>query len=113
LYTYLANANFIFIHTINLSNKLIKILQKVQLGFLTNFDETEVYLTAPEAAELAHMNQDNLSPRLVNPTCFKTVLLNGITVYSNNKMIEALAEVINHHDIWTDNKEFANMSKKE
>jgi hypothetical protein len=101
------------VHTVNLSDKLIKIPQKVWLGFLTNFDETKAYLAAPEAAKLAYMNQDNLSPRLVNPTHSKTVLLNSITVYGNNKIIETLAEIINHYNIWTDNREFANVPEKE
>ncbi len=94
-------------HAVNLSDKLIKILSKIRLDFLTDFDETEVYLAEFEAAELAcidqnnlsHFDQDNLSCRLVNSTYSETVLLSSITVYSNKEIIKALSEIINCHDI--------------
>ena len=94
-------------HAVNLSDKSVKILSKVKLDFLTNFDETEIYLVKFKAAELAHINQDNishfdqdnLSHRLVNFTHFKTVLLSDITVYSNEKIVRTLNEIINYHDI--------------
>jgi len=44
LYAHLVNANFIFVHAVNLSDKLVKILSKIRLDFLTDFDKTEVYL---------------------------------------------------------------------
>ena len=107
LYAYLTNANFIFVHAVNLFDKSIKILLKVRLDFLINFDKTEVYLVKSEAAELAcvdqenlsHFDQDNLSCRLVNSTCSETVLLSDITVYDNEEIIRALSEIINHYDI--------------
>ena len=94
-------------HAVNLSDKSVKILSKVRLDFLTDFDETEVYLVKLKAAELAHINQDNishfdqdnLSHRLVNFTCFKTVLLSSITVYNNEEIIRTLSKIINYHDI--------------
>jgi len=94
-------------HAINLSDKLIKILSKVRLDFLTNFNKTEVYLVKFKAVELAcidqdnllHFNQDNLLYRLVNSTCSETVLLSSITVYSNKEIVKALSEIINYHDI--------------
>ena len=101
------NANFIFMHAVNLSDKSIKILLKVRLDFLINFDEIEVYLAESEAAELAcvdqnnllHFNQDNLSHRLVNSTCSETVLLSSIIIYHNKEIIRALNKIINYHDI--------------
>ena len=94
-------------HAVNLSDKSIKISSKVRLDFLTDFDEIEVYLVESEAAELAHVDQNNvfhfdqnnLSCRLVNFTCFETVLLSDITVYSNEEIVRALSKIINYHDI--------------
>ena len=91
LYAYLTNANFIFVHAVNLSDKSIKISLKIRLDFLTDFDEIKVYLIKFKAAELAcvdqdnllHFNQDNLSHRLVNSTCFEIVLSSDITIYDN------------------------------
>ena len=68
------NANFIFMHAVNLFDKLIKILSKIKLDFFINFNKTEVYLAESEAVELAcvdqdnlsYFNQDNLSCRLIN-----------------------------------------------
>ena len=108
-------------HAANLSDKSIKILLKIRLDFLTNFDEIEVYLAESEAAELAcvdqdnlsHFNQDNLSCRLVNSTCFKTVLSSSITVYDNKKIVRALSKIINYHDIWMNYEEFVKISEKE
>src|SRR5438876_12451396 len=93
LYACLVNTNFIFMHAVNLSDKSIKILLKIRLDFLINFDEIEVYLVKSEAAELAcvdqnnllHFNQNNLSYRLVNSTCSETVLLSSITIYDNKE----------------------------
>ena len=107
LYAYLVNANFIFVHAVNLSDKSIKILLKIRLDFLIDFDETEVYLAELKAAELAcidqdnllHFNQDNLSHKLINFTCSETVLLNSITVYDNEEIVRALSKIINCHDI--------------
>jgi len=94
-------------HAINLSDKSIKILLKIRLDFLTDFDEMKVYLVKSEAAELAcidqenlsHFDQDNLSCRLVNSTCSETVLSSDITIYSNEKIVRTLSEIINYHDI--------------
>ena len=80
-------------HAVNLSDKSMKILSKIRLDFLTDFDEIEVYFVELKAAELAcvnqenlsHFDQDNLSCRLVNFICFKTVLLSSIIVYNNKK----------------------------
>ena len=99
------NANFIFVHAVNLSDKLMKISSKIRLDFLTDFDEIEIYLVEFKAAELACINQDNLSHfdqnnlQLINSTHFKTVLLSSITVYSNEQIVKTLNEIINHHDI--------------
>jgi len=60
LYAYLANANFIFMHAVNLSDKLIKISLKIRFDFLINFDKIEIYFIKSEAAELAHIDQNNL-----------------------------------------------------
>ena len=94
-------------HAVNLSDKLIKILLKIKLDFLINFNEIKVYLAEFKAVKLAcidqdnlsHFNQDNLSHRLVNFTCFKTVLLSSITVYNNEEIMRILSKIINHHDI--------------
>jgi len=94
-------------HAVNLSDKLVKISLKVRLDFLTDFNETEVYLIKLKAAELAyvdqdnllHFDQDNLSHRLVNSTCSEIVLSSNITVYNNKEIVKALSEVINYHDI--------------
>ena len=107
------NVNFIFVHTINLSDKPVKISSKVRLDFLINFDKTEAYLAKFKAVKLTCVNQDNLSCKLVNSTCFKTVLLNSIIVYSNEEVVKALSEIIHYHDIWTDHEEFAEVSEKE
>src|SRR5438034_11707210 len=101
------NANFIFVHAVNLSDKSNKILLKIKLDFLINFNKIEVYFAEFKAAELAcvdqdnlsHFNQNNLSCRLVNFTYFKIILLNDITVYSNEKIIRALSKIINCHNI--------------
>jgi len=61
LYAHLVNANFIFVHAVNLSDKLVKISSKIRLDFLINFDKTEIYLVEFEAAELACVDQNNLS----------------------------------------------------
>ncbi len=108
-------------HAVNLSDKSIKILLKVRLDFLINFDKTEVYLAELKAAELvcvdqdnlSHFNQDNLLCRLVNSTCSETVLLSDITVYDNEEIVRALSEIINHHDIWMNCEEFIKVSEKE
>ena len=94
-------------HAVNLSDKSIKISSKVRLDFLTDFDETEVYLAEFKAVELAcidqdnllYFNQDNLSHRLVNSTHSETILLSSITVYSNEKIVRTLSKIINCHDI--------------
>ena len=107
LYAHLVNANFIFMHAVNLSDKSIKILLKVKLDFLINFDEIEVYLVKLKAAELACVNQENLSyfdqnnlsHRLVNFTHSETVLSSDITVYDNKEIVRALSKIINCHDI--------------
>ena len=105
LYAHLANANFIFVHAVNLSDKSIKILLKVRLDFLTDFNETEIYLAEFKAAELACVDQDNLSHfdqdnlQLVNSTCSETVLSSSITVYNNIEIVRTLSKIINHHDI--------------
>ena len=94
-------------HAVNLSDKSIKILSKIKFDFLINFDETEVYFAEFEAAELAcvdqnnllYFNQNNLSCRLVNFTCFETILLSSITVYDNEEIVRTLNKIINHHNI--------------
>ena len=48
-------------HAINLSDKSVKILSKIRLDFLTDFDKIEIYLVKLEAAELACVDQNNLS----------------------------------------------------
>ena len=121
LYVYLINANFIFMHAVNLSDKLIKILLKVRLDFLTDFNKMKVYLAEFKAVKLAHIdqdnlshfNQDNLSHRLVNSTHFETILLNNITVYSNKEIVRTLSKIINHHDIWINHEEFVKVFEKE
>src|SRR5436190_6555585 len=105
LYAYLANANFIFVHAVNLSDKSVKISSKIRLDFLTDFDKTEIYFVELKIAELAHIDQDNLSHfnqdnlQLVNSTCSETVLSSSITVYSNKQIVKTLSEIINCHDI--------------
>ena len=94
-------------HAVNLSDKSIKILSKIRLDFLMNFNEMKVYLVKSEAAELAcidqenlsHFDQNNLSCRLVNSTYSETILLSDITVYSNEEIIKTLSKIINCHDI--------------
>ena len=92
-------------HAVNLSDKSVKISSKIRLDFLINFDKTKIYLIELEAAELAHVDQDNLSHfnqdnlQLVNSTCSETVLLSSITIYNNKQIVKTLSEVINHHDI--------------
>ena len=99
------NANFIFVHAVNLSDKSVKISSKIRLDFLTDFDETEIYLIEFKAAELACVDQDNLSYfdqdnlQLVNSTHFETVLLSDITIYDNKQIVKTLSEIINCHDI--------------
>ena len=61
LYAHLTNANFIFIHAVNLFDKLIKISSKIRFNFLINFDKNEIYLIKFKAAELACIDQNNLS----------------------------------------------------
>ena len=68
---------------------------------------------ASEVAELVCVDQDNLLSRIINPIYFQIVLLNDIIVYSNNKIVKALTKVINYYDIWTNNREFADISKEE
>ena len=107
-------------HAVNLSDKSIKILLKIKLDFLINFNETEIYFVKFKTAELAcidqenlsYFNQNNLSYRLVNFTCSETVLLSSITVYSNEEIIRILSEIINYYDIWTNYEEFAEISEK-
>ena len=48
-------------HAVNLFDKSIKILLKVRLDFFINFDETEIYFAELKAAELACVDQNNLS----------------------------------------------------
>ena len=99
------NANFIFVYAVNLSDKSVKISSKIRLDFLTDFDEIEIYFVEFKAAELACIDQDNLSHfdqnnlQLVNSIHFKTVLLSSITVYSNEQIVKTLNEIINHYDI--------------
>ena len=71
----------------------------MRLSFLTNFNKIKAYLIIFKIAELAHVNQNKLSYKLINPTCLETVLLNDITIYSNEEVVKALNEVINYHDI--------------
>ena len=47
-------------HAVNLSDKLIKISLKIRFDFLINFDKIEIYFIKSEAAELAHIDQNNL-----------------------------------------------------
>ena len=76
-------------HAVNLSDKSVKISSKIRLDFLINFDKTEIYLIESEAAELACVDQNNLSHfdqdnlQLVNSTHSETILLSSITVYDN------------------------------
>ncbi len=43
-------------HAINLSDKLVKILSKIRLNFLINFNEIEVYFIKSKAAELTYID---------------------------------------------------------
>ena len=105
-------------HAINLSDKSIKISSKIRFEFLTDFDETEVYLAESEAAELAHVDQDNLSYFnqnnlwLVNFTHSEIILLSSITVYSNKQIIKILSKIINYYDIWMNYEDFTEVLKK-
>ncbi len=43
-------------HAVNLFNKLVKILLKIKLDFLINFDEIKVYLIKFKAVKLAYID---------------------------------------------------------
>ena len=92
-------------HAVNLFDKSVKISSKIRLDFFINFDKTEIYLIELKAAEVACIDQDNLSYfnqdnlQLVNSIHSETVLSNSITVYDNEQIIKTLSKIINCHNI--------------
>lgn len=121
LYNHVVDANFSFVHAINLLDKPVVIPRKVRLGTISDLDEVSAYMAHEDAAELARVDQTNVlrikPARAIGeakPQDIQTKLPNGVTVYGNDTVAVKLAEVVNRYsEVWENPGGFANVPENE
>ena len=121
LYNHVVDANFSFVHAINLSDKPVVIPRKVRLGTISDLDEVNAYMAHEDAAEIARVDQTNVlrikPARAIGqakPQDIEMKLPNGVTIYGNDPVAVKLAEVVNRYpEVWENPGGFANVPENE
>ena len=117
LYNHAVDANFSFVHAINLSDKPIVIPRKARLGTVSNLEEVNACM-AHQDAEIARADQDSLLRIKAthplgesNPHRAQRKMPNGVTIYGNDTKF---ADLVNKHpEVWKNPGGFTNIPENE